>query len=409
MHKNRILMVTTNFWPEPAGISLYATDTAKSLADRGIDVTVLTSLPHYPWWKIPQEFSHMTEGESEYGDVKILRAKHFIPPKFSVIQRIRFETSLWWNLRKVYNRTDIGNFDAVIAFIPTVAAGLIAKKVAKRLRRPLGIIVQDLSGLSTRQSGLKGGALISGAAKAVENLVISAAAQIVVISPGMKRILEKNIVRESNVSLILNYTAGNIEKLNKVESRKLFGWHEKDFIVLHAGNMGSKQDLGNVVTAADLLDTESRIKIYLVGHGNQESKLKLLCHRKPNITVMPAVSESDYSALLSAADLLLVNERSTQIDMSLPSKLTSYLYSKRPVIAAVPRGGATWAFLDGIAELVEAGDPNTLARAIGELHLNHSKLDEMAKRGEEYAVTNLSREEGRKKYFEWIDSLIASE
>jgi glycosyltransferase involved in cell wall biosynthesis len=145
-----------------------------------------------------------------------------------------------------------------------------------------------------------------------------------------------------------------------------------------------------------------------MGHGNQESALNIMCEGKSNIAVMPAVSDEDYSALLSAADLLLVNERSTQMEMSLPSKLTSYLYSERPVIAAVPRGGATWKFLEGVAELVDAGDPNRLAEKIEELSKNQSKLNELAKLGSEFAVKHLDPEFGRAKYLRWVENLIQS-
>ena len=123
---------------------------------------------------------------------------------------------------------------------------------------------------------------------------------------------------------------------------------------------------------------------------------------------MPAVSDSDYSALLSAADLLMVNERSTQMEMSLPSKLTSYLYSERPVLAAVPRGGATWKFLDGVAELVEAGDPVALARAIEELSKQPEKLADLAGRVRVFTDANLGSEVGRKKYLDWVQKLIGS-
>ena len=94
------------------------------------------------------------------------------------------------------------------------------------------------------------------------------------------------------------------------------------------------------------------------------------------------------------------------MEMSLPSKLTSYLYSERPVIAAVPRGGATWKFLEGVAELVEAGDPVALARAIEELSKKPEKLTDLANRGREFADAHLSPEVGRAKYLEWVQSLI---
>jgi glycosyltransferase involved in cell wall biosynthesis len=210
------------------------------------------------------------------------------------------------------------------------------------------------------------------------------------------------------ITQISNYSARPISAFEKTSARAKFGWVSTDFIVIHTGNMGSKQDLGNVVQSADSLASDSQIKIYLVGHGNQEANLKALCEGRSNIAVLPAVSETDYSALLSAADLLLVNERSTQMEMSLPSKLTSYLYSERPVVAAVPRGGATWKFLDGVAELVVAGDPHALAKRIVELRNNPLRLHELAQLGSAFASRHLDPSVGRQKYLEWVGRMLNS-
>ena len=215
-------------------------------------------------------------------------------------------------------------------------------------------------------------------------------------------------VESKRINQILNYSARTIAIQDKTKSRRKFGWASDDFVVIHTGNMGAKQDLENVVLAADALTGESKIKIYLIGHGNQENNLKALCEGKSNIAVLPAVSDEDYSALLSAADLLLVNERSTQMEMSLPSKLTSYLYSERPVLAAVPRGGATWKFLDGIAELVEAGNPKALADSMIKLQNDPAKMEKLAKDGLAFAKANLEPSVGRAKYLEWVQKLLST-
>jgi glycosyltransferase involved in cell wall biosynthesis len=405
---SRVLLVTTNYWPEPTGIAVYTTDLAESLTTQGDQVTVLTSLPHYPWWKVPSEFAHLGEGAGTHNGVSIIRAKHLVPPKMNALLRMRFETSLWWNLRRV-SKSMVGNdFDMAIACIPTVAAGIVGKRIAKKLDVPFGLIIQDLSGAGAKQSGLRGGAVISKIAHFVEGRALHGADSLVVVSPAMRDVVVDLGVPESRITQITNYSARAISNFDKASARSRIGWASDDFAVIHTGNMGAKQDLENVVRAADALNGFSKIKIYLVGHGNQESNLKALCVGKRNIAVLPAVSDADYSALLSAADLLLVNERSTQMEMSLPSKLTSYLYSERPVIAAVPRGGATWKFLDGVAELVEAGDPVALARAIEELSKQPEKLADLARRGRVFADANLDPEVGRKKYLEWVQKLIGS-
>ena len=405
---SRVLLVTTNYWPEPTGIAIYTTDIAESLTKAGHQVTVLTSLPHYPWWKIPTEFSHLGEGKSSHHGVEVLRASHLVPPKMSGFLRMRFEFSLWWNLRRVSKSLAGNDFDSVIAFIPTVAAGIVGKRIALNQGIPFGLIVQDMSGAGAKQSGLRGGGVFSKLASIVESKALHGADGLVVISPGMNDVVVNLGVSQSRVTQIPNYSARQISSIDKISARSRFAWASDYFVVIHTGNMGAKQQLENVVRAADSLLPELKIRIYLIGHGNQESNLKALCEGKKNIAVLPAVSDEDYSALLAASDLLLVNERSTQMEMSLPSKLTSYLYSERPVLAAVPRGGATWKFLDGIAELVDAGKPTILASAIKEMSQNPKKRNDLASKGLEFARKNLGAEIGRSKYLDWVNTLIQS-
>jgi glycosyltransferase involved in cell wall biosynthesis len=404
----RVLLVTTNYWPEPTGIAVYTTDLAESLHGSGLDVSVLTSLPHYPWWKVPSEFAHLTEGVTHHESVQVIRANHLIPLKINAFVRMRFESSLWWNLRRV-SKSLVGNgFDAVVACIPTVAAGVVGKTIARRLSIPFGLIVQDLSGAGAKQSGLRGGTLMSKVAQAVEGSVLKEADSMVVVSPAMRDVVTSIGVPASKVLEITNYSARNIEVVSQELARKSFGWSSDEFMVIHTGNMGAKQGLENVIEAAKVFGSDAKIKIYLVGHGNQEANLKKSSEGLKNLVIMDAVEDDQYSALLSAADLLLVNERSTQMEMSLPSKLASYLYSEHPVLAAVPKGGATWKFLEGISELVEAGKPTLLARAIEDLSRDPEKRKHLASKGLEFARRNLDAEIGRRKYLDWVNSLIES-
>ena len=402
---SRILIVTTNYWPEPTGIAIYTTDLANILTKDGREVTVLTSLPHYPWWRIPEEYKHSGPGQSEHGDVRVIRAKHIVPSTMNVVQRIRFEFSLWFNLLKVSKKFGAEEFDLVISCIPTVAAGIVAKSIATRMKIPLGLIVQDLSGAGAKQSGLRGGALISKLAERVEGLALHAADSLVVVSPAMGDVVAQLGVEKNKISLIYNYSARTITTEDRLKSREKFGWKNDEFIAIHTGNMGAKQDLGNLILTSEYLPEGSRIKIFLVGHGNQEKDLREMSSAKANVSVMDAVSDEDYSALLSAADLLIVNERSTQLEMSLPSKLTSYLYSQRPVIAAVPRGGATWKFLDGVASLVDANSPELLAQEILKLQSDPAEMKRLSEVGLEFAQRNLSLEAGRNNYRAWVKNL----
>lgn len=404
---NSILLVTTNFWPEPTGSAPYATDLANSLDTAGYMVDVITGVPHYPWWKILEQYKKNPNDWISLNRVQIRRQSHYVPKNLNILTRILFELSLIGALNKAYSKNKSKKYDLIICIGSSLAGGFVAKKISTKLSIPAGIIVHDLAGQGATQSGLPGGTLIARLVTQIESKILQSATGIVAISEMMQEVILKMDIQERKVTNILIYSANPVTPINQNIARAKFGWASNEFIVLHTGNMGAKQHLENVVRAADALLANLRIRIFLVGHGNQESNLKLMCESRKNIEVLPAVSNEDYSALLSAADLLLVNERSSQMEMSLPSKLTSYLYSNRPVIAAVAPGGATWKFLDGIAELVEAGDPAALARKIEELSGRPEKLSELARLGREFADANLSPEVGRRKYLDWVKGLIA--
>ncbi len=238
-----VLLVTTNYWPEPTGIAIYTTDLADALGTKGHQVTVLTSLPHYPWWRVPSEFAQLGEGTGTYNEVSVIRAKHLVPPKMNALLRMRFETSLWWNLRRV-SKTMLGNdYGMVIACIPTVAAGIVGNRIAKTLGVPFGLIVQDLSGAGAKQSGLRGGAVISKIAHAVEGKALHGADSLVVVSPAMRDVVIGLGVPESRITQITNYSARTISNVDRTAARSKYGWLPDDFVVIHTGNMGAKQDL----------------------------------------------------------------------------------------------------------------------------------------------------------------------
>ena len=224
-----ILLVATNYWPEPTGISVYTTDLAELLQEKDFKVTVLTSLPHYPWWEVPPEFSHIVKGSSQKNSVNILRVSHQIPTQMDALKRIQFELSLWWNLRKVSKRMIGKDFDVVITCIPTVAAGVVGKKIALNLGVPFGLIIQDLSGVGAKQSGLRGGALISKVAQVVEGSVIKATDSIVIVSPAMRDVVTRLKIHSSKVYEISNYAARKIEVVKRGVARHRLGGKEMNF------------------------------------------------------------------------------------------------------------------------------------------------------------------------------------
>jgi glycosyltransferase involved in cell wall biosynthesis len=303
---------------------------------------------------------------------------------------------------KVMKKTDFLNMDYVVTIGSSFAGHFIGKKFAQQKKIPLLIIIHDLIGKGLEQSGIPGGRIISKLVQRLESSNLKKASGIAVISPAMKNALKEMGVEPDKVSLIPLYVTNTIPELGSATAKMANGWDPNTFAVVHSGNMGNKQNLETLIDAAKILRPESGITFYLVGHGNQEAHLKNLAKGLKNLHFMPAVADEDFPNVLGGADLLVVSERVSQLEMSLPSKLTSYFFSNRPVIASVPFAGATAQYLDGLAQIVPAEDPKLLAEKILFMKQNEAFRKSLAETALEYARLNLTRENGRKRYIEWL-------
>jgi glycosyltransferase involved in cell wall biosynthesis len=334
--------------------------------------------------------------------VSISRASHYIPKSSNLITRILYEVSLLKNMFKVSKSVSASSMDLVVTIGSSFTGHYLGKKLAKRKSIPLVVVIHDLIGKGLVQSGIPGGKFIANVVQRLEFSTLKHAARIAVISPAMKIALEEMGIEEKKISLIPLYSTNSIPELEKSKAKRANGWGLDSFAVVHSGNMGNKQHLETLIAAANVLNAEKEIVFYLVGHGNQEANLKQLATGMKNVHFLPPAPDEEFPNILGGADLLLVSERASQIEMSLPSKLTSYFFSNRPVIASVPLAGATAQYLEGLAHVVPAETPQLLAQEILFLKENCEYRSVLALRALDYAKVNLAKESGRKRYVDWV-------
>ena len=172
--------------------------------------------------------------------------------------------------------------------------------------------------------------------------------------------------------------------------------------------MGAKQGLEHVVDAAALADqSEDRLKIVLMGDGNQREDLERRAKGSRTIDIIDGVPESEFTDVLAAADVLLLHERPGVVEMRVPSKLTSYFAAGRPVLAAT--GGRSTAAEEirasGAGIVIEPGDPEALLEGMRSL-ASRPVSNEMGMRGQAYARESLSEIDALDAYRSWVDGLL---
>jgi colanic acid biosynthesis glycosyl transferase WcaI len=403
----RFLFVAINYWPEPSGTAPYTTRIAEHLAKQGHDVTVLTGYPHYPEWKISSAYPLRLSCREVINGVRVIRKRHFVPGRQTVVGRALYEsTFLAHGLATRLRRPD-----AVIGVIPSLNGGALARMLAARFRVGYAVIVQDLMGRAAGQSGVSGGSRVAGAISRAEAWSLRRARLVAPVSVAFIPYLKSLGISDAQLVDLPNWTLHSVAAVDRVEvRRRRLRWRDEQ-VVLHAGNMGLKQGLEQVLVAAKMAVLAApHVRFVLLGDGSQRAVLEAASAGLPNVQFLPTQSADDYARALAAADVLLLSERGTSVDMSLPSKLTAYCAADRPIVAAVREGGATWAEVAGIGAglLVPSGDPDALLGALARLRGDPVLADELGSRGLAYAQEMYSEEAALVRAEELVERLLRS-
>ncbi len=399
--RHRILLIGFNYAPELTGIGPYTTALAEHYAALGHSVRVITGIPHYPEWR-PMAVAPMQPGSNP----AVSRYSHFIPRRPNAAGRILYEVSWLASAGRALPRSAC---DVVIGVIPNLAGGMLAWLVGRSFHVPVGLILKDLLGPAALQSGYQGGGAVAGLTTAIERYLIRRADRVAVISDGFLTYLKYAGVESSRVHRVHDWAHATAPTESVSESRARLHWSDGDFVGLHAGNMGQKQGLDNVLDAARLLRGEG-VRIVLAGDGNDRPRLLERARQleNDNVSFLPLQAPGQYEGMLRAADVLILNQRASVGEMSLPSKLTSYFAAGRPVVAAVASESPT-ARLIARAQagvIVTPDRPAALAEALLMLKARPEIGTGLGSRGKTYAELYLSPEHALSEYEDFLEQLV---
>ena len=138
----------------------------------------------------------------------------------------------------------------------------------------------------------------------------------------------------------------------------------------------------------------SEFRIY--GGGNQkEACQQLVKDLELTNVAFGFVSRNEIPAVQAAADVLILALPTGNGNLCLPSKLTSYLLSGKPVLASVDQNSSTKRILDGegCGKTVVPDDKDALIEGFRFFAgLTKEECEKMGNRSKVYALSNLTRE-----------------
>lgn len=392
----KITVIGINYAPEPTGIAPYTAGMAEGLAQSGDNVRVITGFPHYPQWRISPGYTGSSITENVAG-VRVRRVRHYVPARPGLANRLLME--LVFGVRAVLSRW--GRADAVVMVSPALFSTAIALLKARILRVRSVVWVQDIYSLGVSESGT-GGKSAARIMRLIERSVLRSASGVVVIHERFTRYLVDELgINPDTVHVVRNWShTADATGVDRSGVRRSHGWEPHETVVLHAGNMGAKQGLENVVHASELAEQQGvAVRFVMLGDGNRRRALQDM-GKNSRLQFIDPLPDGEFEETLAAADILLVNERPGLTEMCVPSKLTSYFNTGLPVIVATDESSITAEELERAAAglRVDAARPQDLLDAVTTLAGDSEASRNYGQAGQLFKERHLSEAEAVKRF-----------
>jgi len=195
--------------------------------------------------------------------------------------------------------------------------------------------------------------------------------------------------------------------------RHEYGIDEKAVLVMHAGNMGVKQKLENVLYAADKLRAYPDIEFVLIGDGSQKQELVDIAQHSQlgNVRFLPLLPQEQVPTMMASADILLLNQHPDMVEAVIPSKLISYMAAARPiVIAAHPDSEASRQVRAADCGLcVAANEPEALANAVVRLARDSTARRVLGQHGRAFVEKNFAHDTLLSRYEQALLDVVHQE
>jgi colanic acid biosynthesis glycosyl transferase WcaI len=388
-----ILLIATYYTPDHGPDAALNAMLCEDLTRIGHQVTVLTTVPHYPTGQVAQGFrGRLVIRECQNG-VNVIRI--WVPS----VDRVRLAWrmlvfaifQLLATVVGIGHRCDvvIGGDPALEIFLPFVALSAIR-------RRPKIYSIQDVYPDAGIKLGIFRSRAVIALIEMMERRCRAGARYVRVISENFRDKIRARGVPDERVALICNWV--DTDFIRPLPRDNLFAraWDlDRHFVVLYAGNIGLSQGLENLVEAANLLAYEPRIRFAFVGDGSGRRQLQDAAQGRglSNVSFIPFQARARVPEVLASADVCaIVLKRGLGAD-SVPSKMYSILAAERPVLASIDRESETCRTIErancGIC--VPPEDPQAMSDAILRLFHDDELREQLGRAGREYVVANHSR------------------
>ncbi len=396
MSQKRILILGTNYYPEPIGIPRYTTEMAEDMAANGFGVTVIAAAPLYPTWTRRPGYHYGWYSRELRNGVTIRRVPTYVPRNTDFLQRTIYELVFWLFSLPLVIAT---GKDALVITTPPLA-------ICTDLLVPLGhtrkaVIVKDLQIDIAENMGIIKSRSLLNLLYRIERMILNRAHLITAVSRGMLgKIAAKGLKRPRLVSFPDWVDTDRLVQTDVATAagmRRKLGLPADKVVVGYSGNLARKQGIELLVEMAERFRSHGRrdVQFLICGDGPAKPGLAELVEslKLDNVTLAPLQPEAELPALLSAIDVHVVTQRDEVSDLVMPGKMFNIMSCGGAQVITAPDGSA----IDGVISQSGAGfrakrdDKDALERAIVRLCDSAGLRRDMGKKGRDFVLATMTK------------------
>jgi len=357
---------------------------------RGHQVLVITAVPHYPYGRIPREYTKKAFFIEGANNLKVIRV--WVPPlphegAKRLIMYLSF--SLFSLLALPHTR----GTELIWAVSPnyfSALPGILYKLVDKA---PLVLDVVDiwpeaLVNLQVVKSKLLTGILSLGA---VLSYIISD--RIITLNQSLKNEILKHQHNSVKVAIVGNSVDINVFRPMQVEKPSFL---LNKFVVMYSGNLGPMYDFDVTLQVADRLQPSREILFVLRGSGESARFIRQRVYdlNLNNVLLLEDnLSTAQVATYLNYSDVLFLPMKKTNnSDISQPLKLAEYLACGKPIICSASGETAKIIRESGGGIVVEPGDCTAIAQTVLKLERERETGEALGESGRLFAEKHYSLE-----------------
>lgn len=400
--KQNIAIITAIYPPEPQVSARMSFDLANHLAGEGHCITVVCPQPSRP---LGADYSQYKSADKPVvtceNGITIVRLHSFAAPRSSLLSRMRESFSFGREAVKYLAAEQKKPGVLYVNSWPLFAQALITL-FAKKNAIPIVLQIMDIYPEAlTGKLPVFLRPVIHAPLRLLDAWIARTATTVVVISDNMRQTYTEN--RQLPVESVVTIPTWQDETVfenvpPRAECCNRYGISPHPFTFLFLGNIGPVAGVDLLLYAfaeADIPDSQ----LVVVGDGSAKSGCMTRAQQL-NLSRVHFISDPDVAnvpMLQNMAHVCMLPMKRGAGMSSIPSKLPSYLFSAKPVIATVDPDSDTARFVRQ-AECGWAGeaeDSGWLVNTMKEVNLmSMEQLEAIGRRGKEFGMAHFSKSTG---------------